>query len=298
MKKIVSVVLVLLLTLGLAGCSSKDKNESVNPVELSTREIEQMPDYIEGFLTDLKTTENYGAFKVDDGLLVFASLGEKSTAGYAINFAKGGIKDDTLFVEVNITDPQGSDVAQVITYPYALVKVLGEDLPDKVIFVEGTDYSKVIKEVNVSEIPQMAESVIGLYFGTKDGYLRKELRSISGLPDPERGKEIIEELIKGSQAQDDTLNVLPEGTKVLDYKFDHETGLAQINLSEHVHGVTGSMGETLAVYGIVNTLTDLPEIKEVKILVEGKEVESLAGHIYLGEPLERDLELLEGNMLK
>lgn len=150
----------------------------------------------------------------------------------------------------------------------------------------------------VEENSPTEESVVTLYFGNKDGYLRKEPRTISGLPSAERGKELIEELIKGTQSQDDTLNVLPEGTQVLDYKFDAEKGLATVDFSEHIQGAVGSMGETFAVYSVVNTLTELPGVEKVQFLVEGQKVESIGGHIYVGEPMERDLELLEGNMLK
>jgi spore germination protein GerM len=48
----------------------------------------------------------------------------------------------------------------------------------------------------------------------------------------------------------------------------------------------GSLDEALAVYAIVNAITtNLPDVKTVQILVDGKEVDSLAGHIDLREPL-------------
>jgi hypothetical protein len=51
---------------------------------------------------------------------------------------------------------------------------------------------------------------------------------------------------------------------------------------------SGSLDETLAVYAIVNALTtNLPDVKSVQILVDGKEVDSLAGHIDLREPIAR-----------
>lgn len=49
----------------------------------------------------------------------------------------------------------------------------------------------------------------------------------------------------------------------------------------------GSAGETMTLDSIVLTLTDLPGIELVRILVEGQELDSLSGHIYLGEPLSR-----------
>lgn len=48
----------------------------------------------------------------------------------------------------------------------------------------------------------------------------------------------------------------------------------------------GSLDEALTVYAIVNVLTvNLPEITAVQILIEGREVDSLRGHVDLRAPL-------------
>jgi len=299
MKKSIAVILCLILAIGLVGCSSKEAKEDFTPVELSVRELEAMPEHVQKPLEELKLKEGYYAYKLYDSILLFAARGELSTGGYTISFGKAATKDGKLFVEVNTSDPQKDEIViEAITYPVALAEIRAEALPGKVVFVEGSDYSKVLKEVEVEEFPQPEESIVTLYFGTKDGYLRKEPRAISGLPSADRGKELVEELIKGTQSLDDTLNVIPEGTKVLDYRYDAQNALAIVDFSQHIQGAAGSMGETFAVYSVVNTLTELPGIEKVKFLVEGKEVETLSGHIYLGEPIERDLQLLEGNLLK
>jgi len=50
----------------------------------------------------------------------------------------------------------------------------------------------------------------------------------------------------------------------------------------------GALDEALAVYAIVNVLTvNLPEVTTVQILIEGREVDSLRGHIDLRSPLGR-----------
>ncbi|MBC7339263.1 MAG: GerMN domain-containing protein [Firmicutes bacterium] len=55
----------------------------------------------------------------------------------------------------------------------------------------------------------------------------------------------------------------------------------------------GSLGEALAVAAIVNTLTEFPQIRQVQILVEGKQVESLAGHVDVSRPLTRNEKLIK-----
>jgi spore germination protein GerM len=48
----------------------------------------------------------------------------------------------------------------------------------------------------------------------------------------------------------------------------------------------------LVVYGIVNTACSINGIKRVQILVEGKIIESLGGHLEIMEPLEPDREVV------
>jgi hypothetical protein len=53
----------------------------------------------------------------------------------------------------------------------------------------------------------------------------------------------------------------------------------------------GSLDELFTVYTIVNALTvNLPAVQRVQILVDGKEVDTLAGHVDLRHPLAKSLE--------
>lgn len=53
----------------------------------------------------------------------------------------------------------------------------------------------------------------------------------------------------------------------------------------------GSLDELLTVYTIVDALTaNLPAITRVQILIDGKEVDTLAGHVDLRHPLAKSLE--------
>ncbi len=78
--------------------------------------------------------------------------------------------------------------------------------------------------------------------------------------------------------------VFPKETKVLNLEI--KEGVATVNLNKDATRLNvGSSGELLAVAAIVNTLTKFPDVFQVKILIDGKEVESLAGHVDLTEPL-------------
>lgn len=74
-----------------------------------------------------------------------------------------------------------------------------------------------------------------------------------------------------------------------------EDGLAIVDLDSAMLKtmVGGSTGEEFLVGSIVDTLTSFPEITQVKFLVDGREVETLKGHMDLSTPLERMEGLLE-----
>jgi hypothetical protein len=56
----------------------------------------------------------------------------------------------------------------------------------------------------------------------------------------------------------------------------------------------GSLHELFTVYSIVSTLTvNLPALTSVQILVDGREVDTLAGHVDLRRPLPRSAQWLE-----
>jgi spore germination protein GerM len=91
------------------------------------------------------------------------------------------------------------------------------------------------------------------------------------------------------QTPEGQASAIPPGTKLRGL-FLGGRGEAYVDLSpEATTGHTGgALNEALAVYAIVNALTtNLPDVTAVQILVDGKEVDTLAGHVDLREPLGR-----------
>lgn len=87
-------------------------------------------------------------------------------------------------------------------------------------------------------------------------------------------------------------SAIPAGTTVRAVFLTRE-GQAYVDLGGPI--VTGhsggSLDEALAVYAIVNTVAlNLPTITAVQILVDGKQVDSLAGHLDLRSPLSKSLD--------
>jgi spore germination protein GerM len=104
-----------------------------------------------------------------------------------------------------------------------------------------------------------------------------------------QAREIISAQI--APVADPIVSAIPPGT-ALRALFVTDRGEAYVDLSQpfaaaHTGGATS---ELLSVYTIVNVLTaNLPAITSVQLLVEGKEVDTLAGHVDLRRPLAKNL---------
>lgn len=140
---------------------------------------------------------------------------------------------------------------------------------------------------------------IVLYFGDKDGALAAEKRTIPRTQGIARAT--LQELIQGPSAGSGLAPTLPPGTSLNSIKIQDGTATADFSQELKSGHKGGSTGEMLTVYSIVNTLTQFPTIQKVQILVDGQKLETLAGHLDLSKPLERDGNIIRpnaGNNLK
>ena len=138
------------------------------------------------------------------------------------------------------------------------------------------------------------EKAVLLYFSDREEeYLVGEKREIPKRDKiDEEAKETIIELIKGPKGK--LVPTLPLRTKLLALRVN-DKGVAEVNfnkaLSQDHPG--GSSAEMMSVYSIVNSLTlNFPQIKKVKILIEGKAEETIAGHLSLDQAISSKPDLI------
>ncbi|NPV52291.1 MAG: GerMN domain-containing protein [Firmicutes bacterium] len=133
-----------------------------------------------------------------------------------------------------------------------------------------------------------------LYFARStptDFYLGTERRKIgvgaageaADLP-----RRALEELIRGPSPGSNLERLLPAETRVLGVSIKDRTAYVNFSRDIQTRFPGGSRTEELMVYSIVNTLTQFPGITSVQILIEGKKVETIGGHIGIMQPLTRD----------
>jgi hypothetical protein len=133
-----------------------------------------------------------------------------------------------------------------------------------------------------------------LFYGTSDGTslagVQREVPLAPGAA--AQGRIILDALME--PAPDGYVSVIPSGTTVRGF-YITERQDAFVDFSSRLAAghPGGSTTELLTVDAIVNSVTaNLPSVQRVQILIEGKEVDTLAGHVDLRRPLERDTSLI------
>jgi hypothetical protein len=130
-----------------------------------------------------------------------------------------------------------------------------------------------------------------LFFGSSDGQalvpVRRDVLLASTVV--EQGRQIVTAQLSG-EPPPPHVNVIPAGTMLRAF-YVTDRGDAFVDLSpEVVRGHPGgSLNELLTVYAVVNAVTaNLPAARRVQILVDGKEADTIAGHVDLRRPLTRN----------
>jgi hypothetical protein len=134
---------------------------------------------------------------------------------------------------------------------------------------------------------------VTLFFSdANERFLVPEKRLIPKETEPEeQAKELVRALVAGSKTG--LVNTFPGKAELQDVKRERDMLLVSFQESLVTHHPGGSTAEMATVYSLTNTLTtNLPEIKKVKILIGGKERESLKGHIGLKQPFTLNRELI------
>lgn len=133
---------------------------------------------------------------------------------------------------------------------------------------------------------------VKVYFGTHDAkYVVAEISMLRN--DALLMQRAMEALAAGPKNAD-LVPVIPKATKVRSVAVKDRT--AYVDFSEEIakRGFGGSATEILAVGAIVNTLTEFPDVEKVQILVEGKRVSTLFGHLDVYDPLSRSPGIIKG----
>lgn len=143
--------------------------------------------------------------------------------------------------------------------------------------------------------PPAAETIsVTVYHATKDAaFLVPEIRTIPKTDRP--AQAAVEQLLTGPKTPE-LVRALPEGTKLKGITVKDHIAYADFNDRLVKSGSGGSAGEILAVGAIVNTLTEFDDIYKVQIMVEGRKIHTLYGHMDTSEPLSRSEKIIKKSL--
>ena len=156
----------------------------------------------------------------------------------------------------------------------------------------GPEGSATIAPTAADGAETASPSSVTLFYVAEDGMglIGLEREVPYGADTLARARAITEHQL--SEAPAPLMSPFPEGTRLRSVYLAAD-GNAFVDLSREVttsHS-GGSLDELFTVYALVNALTmNVPEIRAVQIMIEGREVDTLAGHIDLRQPLEPNMQ--------
>ncbi len=229
-KNQIVFILLLIFVVSLAGCSPKTTDDATNeitettgvpadefgiPIEFDTVYIEELPMDIQLQIDALIVQRGYFKWTTDEGInYLLVSGGEKPTGGYGMNLISLGDFDGEYKVLVGEGKP-GKDavVPQIITYPYIVIKYVG-DLEITEVYNERAEAYTFLEEPSIVE----TLSVTGIYQGQIDNnsievkvgenfmaFRSSEFETL--LADIETGDTIEIKYVTNNEGQNDLINM-------------------------------------------------------------------------------------------
>jgi hypothetical protein len=136
--------------------------------------------------------------------------------------------------------------------------------------------------------------LVTLYFSdANERFLAPEKRQIPKEADTAgQARELVKALLEGSKTQ--LVNTFPARTELQNVKIEAgRKAYVSFNKSFVKNHPKGSTSEMATIYSLTNTLTaNLPGLKEVTLLVDGKELSSIGGHVDTRHPFTSNEDLL------
>ncbi|SFH52407.1 germination protein M [Pseudobutyrivibrio sp. OR37] len=119
------------------------------------------------------------------------------------------------------------------------------------------------------ETDSLLNTDLTLYFASADGVSTvPETREVYYSRNVSLEKLVIDQLLKGPETEG-LLSALPSGTKLNSITIS-DNGVCIVNFDGAIETVVTGVTENVTVYSIVNSLTELDNIKQVQILVNGE----------------------------
>jgi hypothetical protein len=147
-----------------------------------------------------------------------------------------------------------------------------------------------------SATPAVPHIQAKLFFASEDGqelvFAEREVPLQEGVV--AQARAIVEAQL-GAEAPAPLARAIPEGAALRGLYLSSRNEIF-VDLDSAIRNghPGGSLNELLTVYAIVNAITvNLPDVQEVQVLIDGREADTLAGHVDLRQPLRKNDSLIQ-----
>jgi spore germination protein GerM len=163
---------------------------------------------------------------------------------------------------------------------------------------EEADSSTEEEPASESALAPLRRLLITVYFPSQEHVaLVPESREIFDTASPvDRAKQILADLISGPSGSTEAYPALPAGTRIRQV-YILEDGVAWVDFTADLkRGMVGGTDiELFSVYAVVNSLAlNVPEIRRVGFLIDGRVSETLGGHLDLRRPFRANTSYILG----
>lgn len=148
---------------------------------------------------------------------------------------------------------------------------------------------KMYSEALGSDINSYDDVQLHLFYSNEDGTsLIESVETVYYNTNTSLDRVVVEKIIAGPKTEG-SYATINSNTDII--SVSTQDGICYVNLNENFFNKTTNVSDEVTLYSIVNSLTELPSINKVKILIDG-EVDRTHNGISLSEPFERNLEII------
>lgn len=302
MKKLVSIICIIVSILGLTACSEQPKDpeklyqvyylsNSETKVEMHEYELqsETQEEQVKEMLLVLKSNPTNLKFKAPLAM-GFQLLDYSVKDGKVQLNVSAEYKNLTVTQETLVRAAVVKSLTQLPGINFVSFTVEGEQLRDALGRLVGWMNRDEFIENEGDEINTYQEVELTLYFANAEGNgLLEATRTIEYNTNISVEKLIVEEIIKGPNASEIFATVNPQ-TKVASVNV--QDGICYVNLDETFLTPVSNVTAEVTIYSIVNSLVKLNHIQKVQFAVNGDSTVVYREKFPLNSYYERKLELV------
>ncbi|MGN0294773.1 MAG: GerMN domain-containing protein [Lachnospiraceae bacterium] len=181
-------------------------------------------------------------------------------------------------------------LTQIPEIEYIDIQVEGQPLLDS----SGKPVGKLsadefVSDTNGNMFSRQKNTLI-LYFASKDGKALEEVeRTVLNDSSMAMEKLVMQLLIEGPP-DDSTRAILPDTVSVLDISI--RSGICYVNFDSNFLNDTMDLDPNIIIYAIVNSLSELSDVSQVQIMVNGSSDVKFKDTLSLAKPFTKDLNYL------